>query len=158
MVIGGGILAQQRYHTESSLATIDQALSAFHDLKEVFLPARTRPDFNFPKMHLWSHLTDHIRQHGASDNWTTDVSEGLHVSPKNAYRATNRVNFVSQLLAYLDADMGMSMMRLNLTHLALNGFYVPASTRILDLLPLTIKLLNTRRARRTRQNNTDTSR
>jgi hypothetical protein len=147
------ILAQQRYHTESSLQTIDEALSAFHALKYVFLPARKRPDFNFPKLHLLSHLTDHVRQHGSCDSWTTDVSEGLHMSLKDAYRATNRVNFIPQLLAYLDADMGMSMMRLSLKHLALNGFYVQESARILDLLPPPIKLLNTRRARQKRQNN-----
>jgi hypothetical protein len=69
---------------------------------------------------------------------------------KDAYRATNRVNFTKQLLAYLDADLGMAMMRLNLTYLALNGFYVPESARILDLLPHPIKLLNTRQARRKR--------
>ncbi|KAF8415264.1 hypothetical protein EV426DRAFT_666012 [Tirmania nivea] len=145
------ILAQQRYHTETSLSSIDNTLAKFHNLKDVFLPARERPNFNFPKMHLLSHLMDHIRQHRSYDSWTTDVSEGLHVSLKDAYRSTNWVNFTKQLLAYLDTDLGMSMMRLNLTYLALNGFYVPDSAQILDLLPPPIKLLNTWRVRRIRQ-------
>ncbi|KAF8415756.1 hypothetical protein EV426DRAFT_703928 [Tirmania nivea] len=33
------ILAQQRYHTETSLSSIDNALTEFHNLKDVFLPA-----------------------------------------------------------------------------------------------------------------------
>ena len=145
------ILSQQRYHTESSLSSLDNALAEFHNLKDVFLPARKRPNYNFPKMHLLSHLTDHIRQHGSCDSWTTDVSEGLHISLKDAYRASNRVNFMEQILSYLDADLGMSMMRLNLTYLARNGFYVDETARILDLLPPPMKRLNTRRARRIRQ-------
>ncbi|KAF8422128.1 hypothetical protein EV426DRAFT_671624, partial [Tirmania nivea] len=88
-------------HTETSLSSIDNALAEFYNLKDVFLPARERPNFNFPKMHLLSYLTDHIRQYGSCDSWTTDVSEGLYISLKDAYHSTNRVNFTKQLLAYL---------------------------------------------------------
>ncbi|KAF8415297.1 hypothetical protein EV426DRAFT_665634, partial [Tirmania nivea] len=76
-------------HTETSLSSIDNALAKFYNLKDVFLPARERRNFNFPKMHLLSHLMDHIQQHGSCDSWITDVSEGLHMSLKDAYRSTN---------------------------------------------------------------------
>ncbi|KAF8416369.1 hypothetical protein EV426DRAFT_541352 [Tirmania nivea] len=62
------ILAQQHYYTKTSLSSIDNTLAEFHNLKDVFLPARERPNFNFPKMHLLSHLTDHIRQYGSCDS------------------------------------------------------------------------------------------
>ncbi|KAF8415154.1 hypothetical protein EV426DRAFT_513843, partial [Tirmania nivea] len=88
-------------HTETSLSSIDNALAEFYNLKDIFLLARERPNFNFSKMHLLSHLMDHIRQYGSCDSWTTDISEGLHMSLKDAYRSINQVNFTKQLLTYL---------------------------------------------------------
>ncbi|KAF8416331.1 hypothetical protein EV426DRAFT_541377, partial [Tirmania nivea] len=120
-------------HTETSLSSINNVLVEFHNLKDVFLPARKQPNFNFPKIYLLSHLTDHIWQYGSYDTWTTDVSEELHMSLKDVYHSTNWVNFIKQLLAYLDADLGISMIRLNLIYLTLNGFYLLDSAQMLNL-------------------------
>ena len=44
-------------------------------------------NFQFPKMHLLSHITESIRQMGSPDNFSTDVSELLHIEMvKEAYR------------------------------------------------------------------------
>ena len=145
-------LAQQRYHTDVSLQSLEHTLAEFHQIKDVFLPARTTGDFNFPKIHLLSHISDHVRQHESSDNWTTDVSEALHMNFKDAYRASNRVNYNKQIVQYMDAELGMSRMRATLTYLANQGYYQPESARILDLQPPPIRILNTRQARRKRTN------
>ncbi|KAF8415650.1 hypothetical protein EV426DRAFT_541670, partial [Tirmania nivea] len=97
-------------HIKTSLSSINNALAEFHNLRDVFLPPRERPNFNFPKMHLLSHLTDYIWQYRSCDSWTIDVLEGLHISLKDIYYSTNRVNFTKQLLAYLDTDLEMSIM------------------------------------------------
>ena len=91
-----------------SLQSLEHTLAEFHQIKDVFLPARTTGDFNFPKIHFLSHISDHVHQHGSSDNWTTDVSEALHMKFKDAYRASNRVNYNEQIVQYMDAELEMS--------------------------------------------------
>ena len=50
--------------------------------------------FQFPKIHLLSHISERIRRIGSPDNFSTDVSELLHVEiVKEAYCSMNRVNF-----------------------------------------------------------------
>ena len=55
--------------------------------------------FAFPKMHLPSYILDAIRRMGSPDNFNTDISELLHIeNVKNAYRASNQVDFIQQML------------------------------------------------------------
>ena len=50
--------------------------------------------FGYPKMHLVSHISESIRRMGSGDNFTTDISERLHIANvKEAYRSTNKVNY-----------------------------------------------------------------
>ena len=73
-----------------------------------------------------------------------DIPKGLHMDFKDAYHASNRVNYLHQVLWYIDADLGMSYMRLTLIYVASRGYYKLQTTRILDMLPPLIKRLNTR--------------
>jgi len=42
--------------------------------------------FGYPKMHLVSHISESIRRMGSGDNFTTDISERLHIgNVKEAY-------------------------------------------------------------------------
>jgi hypothetical protein len=42
--------------------------------------------FGYPKMHLVSHISESIRRMGSGDNFTTDISERLHIANvKEAY-------------------------------------------------------------------------
>jgi len=42
--------------------------------------------FGYPKMHLVSHISESIHQMGSGDNFTTDISEQLHIANvKEAY-------------------------------------------------------------------------
>ena len=42
--------------------------------------------FRYPKMHLLSHISESIPRMGSSDNFTTDISERLHIANvKEAY-------------------------------------------------------------------------
>ena len=76
--------------------------------------------FQFPKMHLLSHISESIRWMGSPDNFSTDVSEVLHVEMvKESYRSTNRVNFKEQMLWYNDRYTGLAYMIQTLEYLAL---------------------------------------
>jgi hypothetical protein len=55
--------------------------------------------FGYPKMHLESHISESIRRMGFGDNFTTDISERLHIgNVKEKYRYTNKVNYIWQML------------------------------------------------------------
>jgi len=57
----------------------------------------------YPKMHPVSHLCKSIRRMGSGDNFTTDISEGLHIgNVKEAYRSTNKLNCIRQMLKHND--------------------------------------------------------
>ena len=54
--------------------------------------------FGYPKMHLVSHISESIRRMGSSDNYTTDISERLHITNvKGAYRSSNKVIYIRLL-------------------------------------------------------------
>jgi len=51
--------------------------------------------FGYPKMHLACHIPESIWRMGSGDNFTTDISELLHISNvKDAYQFTNKVNYI----------------------------------------------------------------
>jgi hypothetical protein len=51
--------------------------------------------FGYPKMHLVSHISESIRRMGSGDNFTSDISERLHIANvKEAYRSSNKVNYI----------------------------------------------------------------
>ena len=91
-------------------------------------------NFGFPKMHLPSHLAQAIRQMGSPDNFTTDISELLHVDMvKTAYRKSNRVAYEEQILFHNDRLTSMVYMIQTLEYLALNGYFDKDSARVLGL-------------------------
>ena len=70
---------------------------------------------------------------------------------KDAYHTSNCINYLHQVVRYMDAELGMSYMRLTLTYVAFRGYYKPKTARILDMLPLSIKWLNIRLRRQQRR-------
>ena len=54
-------------------------------------------------MHLVRHLSESIQHMGSGDNFTTNISERLHIgNVKEAYRSTNKVNYIGQMLKHND--------------------------------------------------------
>jgi hypothetical protein len=59
--------------------------------------------FGYPKMHLVGHISESIWRMGSADNFTTDISERLHIgNVKEAYQSTNKVNYIRQMLTHND--------------------------------------------------------
>jgi len=103
--------------------------------------------FGYPKMHLVSHMSESFRRMGSGDNFTTDISERLHIANvKEAYRSSNKVNNIQQMLKHNDRCTGLHYMEETLSYLALEGWYDIDSAKVFKLLSATDKRRTTRRA------------
>lgn len=90
--------------SEIELEAMNDALELFHDLKDIFTDRGVSPNgfHRIPKLHMLSHYTLLIRELGATDGYSTEYSERLHIDfAKVGYRASNRVNAVKQMALYL---------------------------------------------------------
>jgi len=84
---------------------------------------------------------------GSGDNFTTDISERLHIANvKEEFRSTNKVNYVRQMLKHNDRCTGLDYMEDTLSYLALEGWYDIDSAKDFNLLSPTDKRRSTRRA------------
>lgn len=96
-------LAQYPSHTAETLSCLDDALSRFHDNKDIFVDLGARAHFNFPKLHSLIHYASSITLFGTTDNYNTEQSERLHIDfAKDAYRATNYKDEYPQMTAWLE--------------------------------------------------------
>ena len=105
--------------------------------------------FGMPAMHLLSHYRECIIRMGASDNFSTDISQLLHISNvKYSYRASNQVNFMCQVLAHNDRQTAFDYIHQTLRWLALQGWHDKDSAVILNLICAAEKQRFPRRARK----------
>jgi hypothetical protein len=103
--------------------------------------------FGYPKTHLVSHISESIRRMGSGDNFTLDISERQHIANvKEAYRSTNKVNDVQQMLKHHDRCTSRDYMEETLSHLALEGWYGIDTAKVFNLLSATDKRRSIRRA------------
>jgi len=104
-------------------------------------------NFRYPKMHLVSHISEWIWRMGLSDNFTTDISERLHiVNVKEAYRSSNQVNYIRQMLMHNAQCTGLDYMDETLSYLALQCYYDIDSAKVFNVLSATDKRWSTCRA------------
>jgi len=87
---------QKRFKTELSIRLIEfEAWWETIGIQALRISIEQRViHFGYPQMHLMSHISESIRRMGSGDNFTTDISERLHITNvKEAYRSTNKVNY-----------------------------------------------------------------
>ncbi|KAH9847915.1 hypothetical protein C2E23DRAFT_764435 [Lenzites betulinus] len=95
-------LAHYPSHTLSTLEQMRTALETFHHHKSVFIKLGIREHFNIPKLHWLNHYIVSIISFGSCDGLSTEISERLHIDfAKRAYRASNRRDFVKQMIVWL---------------------------------------------------------
>ncbi|KAG2096645.1 hypothetical protein BD769DRAFT_1631430 [Suillus cothurnatus] len=96
-------LAQYPCHTDQTLALLDDALTCFHNNKDIFLDLGIRSNFNLPKLHCFCHYVHMIKMYGTTNNYNTEYTECLHIDlTKDAYRATNHKDEYSQMMLWLE--------------------------------------------------------
>jgi hypothetical protein len=94
--------AQYQSHTDITLARMREALDTFHLHKNVFAELRPGEEFNIPKVHSMLHYLDSIHSLGSADGYNSESPERLHIDyAKEAYRASNGINFVPQMTKWL---------------------------------------------------------
>ena len=95
-------LAQFPSHTTATLRDLEEALTLFHNNKDVFLEVGVRNHFNLPKIHSLLHYARSIVLFGTTDNYNTEQMERLHIDlTKDAYRATNRKDEYFQMTTWV---------------------------------------------------------
>ncbi|KAJ8084846.1 hypothetical protein PM082_003623 [Marasmius tenuissimus] len=95
-------LAQYPLHTTETLVLLREALTRFHDNKQVFVELGVCSDFRIPKLHNLQHYARHFKYFGTSDNYNTQYTERLHIDlAKNAYRSTNHRDEFPQMAEWL---------------------------------------------------------
>ncbi|KAG1764356.1 hypothetical protein EDD22DRAFT_979080 [Suillus occidentalis] len=96
-------LAQYPSHTDQTLVLLDDALTRFHNNKDIFLDLGIHSNFNLPKLHSFRHYVHMIKMYGTTDNYNTEYTERLHIDlTKDAYRATNHKDEYSQMTLWLE--------------------------------------------------------
>jgi len=91
--------------------------------------------FGYPKMYLVGHISESIWRMGFGDNFTTDISEGLHTgNVKAAYRSTNKVNYIQQILKHNDWCTSLDYMEATLSCLAVQSWYDIDSAKVFNVL------------------------
>jgi hypothetical protein len=96
-------LASLQSHTSITLAALSTALDDFHAHKKIFIELGGRKEhFNIPKIHSLEHYELSIRLFGSTDGFNTESPERLHIDyAKNAYRASNRKDYIIQMTLWL---------------------------------------------------------
>ncbi|KAG8702415.1 hypothetical protein FRC08_003497 [Ceratobasidium sp. 394] len=102
-------LAQLPVQSERSLRAYELAYETFMAYRQGWIENETRrgkkgviPHFNIPKMHIIRHHPEHVRRKGSADNFSTETMEHLHVTVKDAYRASNHREWKEQTTRWMN--------------------------------------------------------
>jgi len=103
--------------------------------------------FRYSKVHFVRHISESIQWMGCGDNFTSDISERLHINNvKEAYPSPNRVNYMRQMLKHMDWCYSFDYMQETLSYLVLQHLYDIDVWKFFNLLSAADKWQNTRRA------------
>jgi hypothetical protein len=101
-------LSQLQYHTSTTISSLENCLKTFHDNKNVIIELGIRDHFNIPKLHSLLHYVDCIRSLGSADGYNSESPERLHIDfAKDAYRASNKRDYVEQMALWLQRHEAM---------------------------------------------------
>ncbi len=100
--------ASYESHNESTIAFFQKALISFDKLKWVFKEQQHQSNgkeirhFNIPKLYSLTHYSTWIKGMGTLDSVNTSQREALHKGVKEAYRNSNKVDYVAQMCFWDD--------------------------------------------------------
>ena len=118
---------QLQVHTSKTLLALETALKTFHENKEVFIREGIREHFNIPKIHQMQHYAKAIHTHDTADGYNTEASERLHIDyAKEAYRASNKKDYVKQMTVWLGRQEAVSRFKAYLLYVAAKQANTPS--------------------------------
>lgn len=111
-------LAQLPCQSDRTVKALYVALQQFHKYKHVFIgnapngKEMCKGFHRIPKFHSLEHYMHLIQSKGSPDGFNSEAPERLHIEfAKKAYRATNKQEFVIQMVRWLRRRDGMSKQR-----------------------------------------------
>ena len=75
--------AQLQVHTSKTLKSLQKALEAIHENKEIFVTEGIHEHFNIPKIHLMVHYFAAVQSRGLLDGYNMESPERLHINYAN---------------------------------------------------------------------------
>jgi hypothetical protein len=91
-------------HDEGTIALLEEALSRFHAHKKALVDCGACSDsFRIPKLEKMQHVPRQIRQLGAVQQYSTEVTEHAHQqSCSESFAASNHKEYLAQMARYRD--------------------------------------------------------
>ncbi|KAG8696846.1 hypothetical protein FRC08_006902 [Ceratobasidium sp. 394] len=91
--------------TDDDVVRLEENIQEIHLLKEVLVRMKifkNRKRFDkIPKLHLLRHWPNDIHQMGTPDGYSTEAPEHLHIESKDAWRASNKVQPMPQMIKFI---------------------------------------------------------
>ncbi|KAG9091640.1 hypothetical protein FRC06_000483, partial [Ceratobasidium sp. 370] len=107
--------AQASRMTEDDVVRLDGTLQEIHELKSVLVQMnifKNHKRFDkIAKLHLVGHWPNDIREMGTPDGYSTESPEHLHIYSKRAWRASNKVRPMPQMIKFLQRYEAMRIQR-----------------------------------------------
>ncbi|KAG0695437.1 hypothetical protein DFH29DRAFT_776432, partial [Suillus ampliporus] len=108
-------------HMTSTLAALDAELLVFNAMLKDYVECALKSpikdlklDWDFPKTHLWKHVTRDIQMKGAARNYSTCPNEKLHGPLKEAYdRQSNGKDVADQILRINQRKYAVKLLRVH---------------------------------------------
>lgn len=101
-------LSQLQMKTSKTLDALEHCLKTFHENKKIIVDLKIREHFNIPKLHAIMHYVNCIRALGSPDGYNTESPERLHIDfAKEAYRASNKRDYMEQMALWLQRHEAM---------------------------------------------------
>ena len=92
-------MARRNSLTERDLDQLKDAVSHFHQYREVFIDCGVREDFLMPRQHSIMHYHSLIRLFGAPNGLCSSITESKHIrAVKEPWRRSNRHEALGQML------------------------------------------------------------
>ncbi|KAF8970183.1 hypothetical protein BDZ97DRAFT_1652882, partial [Flammula alnicola] len=123
--------SQLQVHTSRTLEGLQKALETFHENKDVFIREGIREHFNIPKIHAMVHYFEAIKSRGSPDGFNTESPERLHIDyAKEAYRASNKKEYVHQMTVWLGRQEAVARFRAYLDFIAARDLISDGATHL----------------------------
>ena len=92
-------IARRDVITEDDLSQLQDALTRFHEYREVFITTGVRDNFSLPRQHSMVHYHSLIQQFGAPNGLCSSITESKHIrAVKEPWRRSNRNEALGQML------------------------------------------------------------
>ena len=92
-------IARRNSLTEHDLDQLKDAVSRFHQYREIFISSGIREDFLMPRQHSIMHYHSLIRLFGAPNGLCSSITESKHIrAVKEPWRRSNRNEALGQML------------------------------------------------------------